>query len=145
MSMLLLEAMARMEGFGKPGTRPTRNNNPLDIEWGQFAKAHGATGPEQLPLGSPSRFAVFPNVAAGWDCAAALVTTVNTKYHGLTITTLIRGQRDDAGNLLPGGYSGWAPPIENNDTAYIDDVLLWTGLQANDPVAEHLQVPGQTS
>jgi len=130
--MLLLEAMARMEGWGKPGTRPTRNNNPLDIEWGEFAREHGAVVPQTVT----SRFAVFPTAASGFACAAALVRDLETKYSGLTVQTLIRGQRDAKGNVLPGGYSGWAPPVENDDNLCLANVLEWTGLDADTPLRD---------
>ena len=43
--MTFIEAVARMEGFGPPENRPTRNNNPGDIEFhpGGIAERHGAT------------------------------------------------------------------------------------------------------
>ena len=37
--MTVLEAMAHEEGFYKPGDRPARNNNPLDLEFEPWVSA----------------------------------------------------------------------------------------------------------
>jgi hypothetical protein len=114
--MLLLEAMGRMEGFGKPGTRPTRNNNPGDIEYGRFAIAHGATGTD-------GRFAIFATPQAGYACMAALL---GSAYAGMTIEAAL---------------NKYAPPVENNTNLYLQDILEWTGLQATDIISQHLDIP----
>jgi hypothetical protein len=114
--MLLLEAMARMEGFFVAGSRPQRNRNPGDIEYGSFARAHGAIG------GDP-RFAIFPDIATGYQCQAALLAE---HYRGMTIK--------DALNK-------YAPPVENQTDVYLKDILQWTGLQATDIISDYLEIP----
>ncbi len=100
--MTIAEAISRMEGYGVPGARPTRNNNPGDIEFGPFAQAHGATG------GDP-RFAIFPTVDAGMACLRALLLK---HYAGLSISAAL---------------NKYAPPIENQTNAYIAGVCRMTG------------------
>jgi hypothetical protein len=98
-----MQAIAREEGFYVPGTRPNRNNNPGDIEWGRFTQAHGAT------CGDP-RFAVFPFWTDGFAAMRALLLSA---YVGLTVEAAL---------------NKWAPPIENTTNSYIKNVCEWTGL-----------------
>lgn len=62
------------------GNIPQRDNNPGDIEYGPFAREHGA-------IGIDKRSAVFPSADAGW---AALDANLRTKkYWDLTIDKVI--------------------------------------------------------
>lgn len=100
----LLEAIAKMEGFGaNPHNIPTRNNNPGDIVAGTFTKSHGSTGAD-------GRFAVFPTAEAGFSALRALLT----KHY--------------AGMSLKDAINKYAPPVENNTTNYVDVVCKLTGL-----------------
>lgn len=101
--MNLLEAMAREEGFFVKGTRPARNNNPGDLEYGPFAHAHGATG-------SDGRFAIFPNAATGFAAMRALLLE---HYSGLTIAQAL---------------NKYAPPVENETNVYLQRVCEWAAL-----------------
>lgn len=101
--MTFMEAIAREEGFFVEGTRPQRNNNPGDIEYGSFAQAHGATG------GDP-RFAIFSTPEAGFAAMRALLCRA---YVGLTVSQAL---------------NKWAPPVENQTNSYIANVCAWTGL-----------------
>lgn len=101
--MNFIEAVAREEGFQVLGSRPNRNNNPGDIEFGKFAKAHGATA------GDP-RFAVFPDAVTGFAAMSALFKSA---YIGLTVAQAL---------------NKWAPPVENKTNSYIANVCAWTGL-----------------
>jgi hypothetical protein len=98
-----MEAIAREEGFDLPGSRPNRNNNPGDMEYGGFARAQGATG------GDP-RFAIFPDADIGF---AAMRALLQDDYAGLTVAAAL---------------NKWAPPAENQTNAYIANVCAWTGL-----------------
>ncbi len=109
--MTLAEAIARMEGFYRPGTRPNRNNNPGDIEYGKFAIAHGATGID-------GRFAIFPTPEAGLAALTALLETGS--YKGATLTSAIHR---------------YAPPDENDTQRYINMVSQWTGIQPDALIA----------
>jgi hypothetical protein len=114
--MLLLEAMARMEGYYVEGSRPNRNKNPGDIEYGNFARAHGA-------IDTDGRFAIFPSSAVGFNCMASLL---REHYNGMTIEAALRK---------------YAPPIENDDFVYLFNILKWTGLKATDIISDHLETP----
>lgn len=115
--MTFLGAVARQEGFYAQGTRPQRNNNPGDIEFGKFAKAHGA-------LHGDPRFAVFPSVAAGFDAMRSLFQSGG--YKGLTVHQAL---------------NRWAPPIENDTSAYEKNVCEWVGCKPTDIIDELLLVP----
>ena len=88
--------------------RNLRNNNPGNIEYGDFAKKHGATG-------SDGRFAIFPTLQAGQDAQASL----------------LMGYMAQGNNTISKIVSKWAPGSENNTGAYIADVSNKTGIDAN--------------
>ena len=107
--LTFMHAMAKMEGFGaSPTNIPTRRNNPGDIEEGRFAQSHGA-----LPSDG-NRFAAWPTPDAGFAAMRALLTSA---YLGLTV--------HDALNK-------WAPPVENDTSAYEAFVCKESGLQPTD-------------
>ena len=108
MKLTFLQAIAREEGFYATGSRPQRNNNPGDIEWGKFAAAHGAME------GDP-RFAVFPDSTTGFAAMRALLQAPS--YAGLTVAAAL---------------NKWAPPVENNVNAYLANVCSWCGCQPTD-------------
>lgn len=64
------QGIAQQEGFNKAGSIPNRANNPGDIEWGEFARRHGATG--YLTAQGGQKIAVFPDTGTGWDALYAL-------------------------------------------------------------------------
>ena len=108
--MTFLEAVAREEGFFEVGSRPHRNNNPGDVEFGRFAQAHGATHGD-------GRFAVFPTAEAGFSAMRALFDA--PAYRGLTVAQAL---------------NRWAPPGENQTNAYIANVCKWVGCKPTDLV-----------
>jgi len=112
-----LEAVARQEGFYNPGTRPQRNNNPGDIEYGKFTQAHGSIGAEQ----PKDRFAVFPNAQVGFNAMRALFQT--NGYVNLTVEQAL---------------NRWAPPVENNTNIYVTNVCAWVGCKPTDLVKDLL-------
>lgn len=83
-------------GGSGAGSRSWRNNNPGNLEYGDFARAHGATGTD-------GHFAIFPSVQAGTDAQRALLFNSDA-YRNLT---------------LPQAISKWAPGSENNVPAYV--------------------------
>ena len=99
------------------GSRSWRNNNPGNIEYGSFAKAHGA-------IGTDGRFAIFPDEATGQRARAALIFN-GDKYRNLTLTQAIER---------------YAPSSENHTTAYQRRVLAAVG-GANLPM--HKYSPAQ--
>lgn len=104
-----------MEGFYAEGSRPQRNNNPGDIEWGKFSSSHGATRPEDLPNGAAGRFAYFPDITTGFAAMKALFQAPS--YKGLTVEAALMR---------------WAPPVENQTNHYIIAVCGWVPCQPTD-------------
>lgn len=111
--MTLLQAIARQEGFGIPNTRATRNHNPGDLEYGRFARGHGA-------IGTDGRYAIFPDDITGFNAMKALIISA---YKGLTIEQAL---------------NKWAPPIENQTNIYITNVCNWTGAKPTDLIEQWL-------
>lgn len=96
------------------GSRNWRNNNPGNIEFGDFAQSHGA-------VGTDGRFAVFPTYEAGRAAKQALLFT-SPGYAGMTIEQAI------------GRY---APASDGNDTPrYISTVSGAIGVPANTPMSQ---------
>ena len=90
----------------RTGSRNWRNNNPGNIEYGDFAKKHGA-------VGSDGRFAVFPSYDAGRAAKASLIFE-GKNYKDKTLTDAI---------------ARYAPPSENNTGNYQKTVLGAIGNQ----------------
>lgn len=103
MSVYLIYAIAREEGYYIEGSRARRNNNPGNIEMGKFAKAHGA-------VASDGRFAIFDTPSDGFRALSGLL---NSAYKNLTVAQII---------------NKWAPPRENDTEQYIKNICEWTGL-----------------
>lgn len=97
-------ADGRQVTVGGPNSRSTRNNNPGNLEYGPFAKSHGA-------LGSDGRFAVFGTRAQGIKAQTDLV--FGSKYANLTLAQAI---------------SKYAPAFENNSRAYAATVSRLSGI-----------------
>jgi len=93
------------------GSLAWRNQNPGNIRFGEFAKAHGGVAGER-------GFARFPSEDAGRDAGLALLKT--KPYQALTVG---------------GAISRWAPPVENNTAAYIQDVAKRTKLDPSRPMS----------
>lgn len=112
----LLQAMARQEGFYVAGTRAARNNNPGNIEYGEFAKNMGA-------IGSDGRFAIFDKAEDGFDAMRVLLLR---NYRGLTLEAAIHK---------------WAPPVENESNLYVRNVSQWTGIPPTAVIDGYLNEP----
>ena len=103
-----MQAISRQEGYNVPGTLSNRRNNPGNIEEGHFAQTHGALPPDG------NRFAAWPTPEAGFTAMRTLLTA---RYIGLTVQEAL---------------NKWAPPTENNESAYLRNVTTWTGLGPTD-------------
>lgn len=97
--------LANGEVVHRQGARNWRNNNPGNIEAGSFARRYGA-------VGSDGRFAVFPTYEAGRRAKAALIFE-SPRYRDLSISEAI---------------NRYAPPFENNTTAYANGVARAAGV-----------------
>ena len=96
----------------RTGSRSWRNNNPGNIEYGAFARRHGA-------MGSDGRFAVFPTVEAGRAAMSSLLFE-SPSYRGLTIQ---------------GAVNRYAPPTENDSRNYAAGIASALGLPASTPLS----------
>lgn len=146
--MLLLQAMAKQEGFGIPGARPTRNNSPLDLITGDEAKRFGA-------VGADGRYAKFASVKDGYKAGARWLGIrarfVNKQVEGYYFD-------EKTGTTLVGGYLGatmkqvifrFCPKGDgaNDPQAYLDGVIKDTTTphtltEATILTAELLALPG---
>lgn len=77
------------------GDRNWRNNNPGNLEAGEFARRHGA-------IGTDGRFAIFPDYPTGRNALISLLKTET--YQSLTIAAAIER---------------FAPGIENDVLSYM--------------------------
>ncbi len=98
-----------LPGSEAGGTRGIRNNNPGNIEYGDFTKSRGATG-------SDGRFAQFSTPQAGIAAMADLLRSYGSK--GI--------------NTVGGIVSRYAPGNENNTAAYIASVSKKLGVNGSD-------------
>lgn len=86
------------------GSRNWRNNNPGNLEYGNYAISMGA-------IGTDGRFAVFPSYATGKAAKEKLIFE-GSNYRGLTLTQMI---------------TRYAPPSENNTAWYQSIVMAAVG------------------
>jgi len=99
--------------------RGIRNNNPLNIEDGPFAKSQPGYA------GSDGRFARFQTPEQGAAAADALLNTYQSK-HGL--------------NTVAGIVGRWAPASDgNNVSAYASDVATRLGIDPNAPIPPEMR------
>src|SRR5690349_11794648 len=108
-------AIGTLEGFGKPGTLATVNNNPGNLIAGPFSTSHGA-------VGQNGDFAVFPDVATGLGAEDALI-----------------GRYDAAGYNLQDLIQKWAPPTAPGNSPeatqqYIDNLSKSIGSSPYTPL-----------
>ena len=94
------------------GTIAWRNNNPGCIRYSANAVSMGA-------VGHANGFAVFPDETTGMRAIETLLKSEN--YRHLTITNAI---------------TKYAPPHENNTTAYIDNVCRANGLNKDQKIRD---------
>lgn len=103
-----------VSGTGETGPQPRgiRNNNPLNIEAGNFTQGQpGMTG-------SDGRFARFENMDQGMSAAGNLLDVYAKK--GI--------------NTVSGVIGRWAPAGENNVAAYAGSVARDLGVKPDDPI-----------
>lgn len=116
--LTLSQAIARQEGFYVPSdsvdypTRAQRNNNPGNLEYSQFTRAHGA-------IGTDGRFAIFSSSAAGFLCLTELLALA--AYQSRSIANAI---------------ACYAPSTENNTEVYLVNVCSWCEIVPDTLVSE---------
>jgi len=94
--------------FSKHGNHPDRDNNPLDVRMGSFARSHGA-------IGKDTGFAIFPSGKAGLAAGGEnMERQIRTEFkHPPTLSDLV--------------YKN-SPPLENPTEQMIKDIMKSTGL-----------------
>jgi hypothetical protein len=130
----LIEAIARMEGFFVKGSVPEIANNPGDLI---FLKQHGA---KPFPVtgkdGKVRTYCAFSTPEDGWEALKNQVRLTLSRHPDITVIQFIGGQRDAKGELLTGGYPGWAPGSDaNNPASYAAFVARFVGVDANTKLA----------
>jgi hypothetical protein len=95
----------------REGAANWRNNNPGNVEYGDFAKAHGA-------IGTDGRFAIFPDEQTGANASKDLIFN-SPGYRGMTIEQAL---------------TKYSPPSENPTGAKIAAITAEIGLPPNTPM-----------
>ena len=90
---------------GLSGVRGLRNNNPLNIRWDGRTEWQGMTGSDS------GGFVIFSEPVYGIRAAARILLSY-ARRGIVTVSDIV---------------STWAPPIENDTDAYIQNVCTWTG------------------
>ena len=112
----LAKAMAKVEGFGaNPDNRPTRNNNPGNIEY------HDWLAQKYKLLGSDGRFAIFATVGEGFRAMVDILK--GPSYHHLTILQII---------------TRWNGTNQTNNQHYCNLVCEFTGFKPTDIPTDEL-------
>jgi hypothetical protein len=103
--------------------RGIRNNNPLNIRRSKD-KWKGMRAVQ-----SDAQFVQFESLEWGWRAAFYLLTrTYYHKYRLFTIRTIVQK---------------WAPAIENNTKAYINNVSRLTGIHPDEPLGIPSEKPSR--
>jgi hypothetical protein len=112
----IAELIAKEEGYGIPGALPTRDFNPGDLRH----SPHSFHSPD-----APDAIGQIDNSTDGWnDLVRELDLYVG---RGLTVAQAIKE---------------WAPPNENNTTAYLSYVLDGLGVPSDTLLADAMKIPG---
>lgn len=107
--MDLATAIGNMEGWGKPGTIATRNNNPGNLRYSPLQ-----SGSEQTVNGT---FASFSSPEVGWQALQDYIAANS----GLSLRDFI--------------YK-YAPPTENNTSGYLSYLSGQLGLGVDSPIGD---------
>lgn len=109
----LAQLIAQEEGYGIPGTVPTRDNNPGDLRH----------SPHSFHLGDPNGIGQIDTPQDGWaDLERQLQLYANRNY------------------TLRAAIYAFAPPSENDSERYLEFVCNGLGCTADTSVAEALKL-----
>ena len=109
---LLAKLIARQEGFGIPGAIPTTHRNPGDLRH----------SPHSDHPGKPNAIGTIDTVEHGWEDLERQLRIYAAK--GLTIAQMV---------------AVYAPPMENNSSAYLANICAGLRCSPNTPVGDALQ------
>jgi hypothetical protein len=115
---LLARLIAQREGFGIPGTLPTRNHNPGDLRHSPHS---------QHDPGNPDGIGIIDSDADGWADEERQLRLYCVEHPDITIKDMIEQY--------------YAPPNENDSAAYVAFVLDKGGWTEATTVAEALECP----
>lgn len=128
----MAEAMGRFEGLYKKGSRAQRNHNPVNIrKWGNLPQ-------------DKDGYTIFPDVVAGWAAADAQIA--RNIERNLTLYTFFAGERDERGEIIDGGYPGFAPAADKNKpseyaafvASFVKKAFGWT-LERDKPLSKQIR------
>jgi DNA-binding Xre family transcriptional regulator len=108
----LAQLIARQEGFGIPGAKPTRDHNPGDLEHAPHIEAWDG------------KIGIEPSDDAGWADLERQIQLYASR--GMTIQHMIEI---------------YAPPSENATESYLDFICKGLGCEPGDSVADVSQIP----
>jgi hypothetical protein len=110
----MAQLIAQEEGFGIPGTLPTRDNNPGDLRHSPHS-FHAVDAPDSI--------GAIDTIEDGWDDLQRQLQLYADR--GLTLQQAI--------------YE-FAPPNENNSAAYLQFVCAGLGCTPDTPVSQALLI-----
>ena len=112
----LATLIARMEGFGKPGTIPTVRHNPGDLRHGPHAHHPNPDKPNEV--------AWYDTDADGWEDLERQLKLYSQR--GMTLRQMV---------------AIYAPPNENDTHNYLDFICEALAMSPDDPVRAALEIP----
>jgi hypothetical protein len=115
----LAELIAKEEGYGIPGSLPTRDNNPGDLRHSPHS-FHTAAAPDAIGQ--------IDNPADGW--ADLELQLQRFAERGLTLEQAVEI---------------FAPPSENDSVGYLAYICTGLGVPATTLVSDALNIPGDHS
>ncbi len=125
---LLAQLIAKEEGYGIPGSVPTRDNNPGDLRHSPHS-FHTAAAPDAI--------GEIDNPEDGWSDLELQLQRYAKR--GYTLTEMLYGRVDPATGELEYAF---APPSENNTVAYLEFLCTGLGVPASTLVSDALKIPG---
>lgn len=112
----LAQLIARREGFGKPGTKPTRDHNPGDLEHAPHVGAWDG------------KIGIEPDDDDGWEDLERQLGLYAER--GMTLERMV---------------PIYAPPNENATAEYLQFLCDGLGLDRDTLVTEALRIPAATA
>lgn len=120
----IVKAMAEMEGYGIPGARPTRNNNPLNLTYTPYTAGLGAVGKD-------GRFCIFATPQLGFKAGHTFLRDAFLRllipYHIFSSTIPYHKK------LLPNGHNGDELP----DLTFYDFISIFAPREDNNSPEEY--------
>lgn len=134
----MAQAIARVENTSSYSSFLRGRNNPGAL---MYAGQAGAT-PFQTTMGT---FAQFGTETQGWEALYRQIELNAAK--GLTFYTFFAGERDGAGNVIPGGYYGYAPAGHgsNQPNVYANTVSSLLGVPVTMRVLDYINGLGPST